>query len=351
MKFGLFLSVLFLSFSSLIIPLNLWGSDDSKKDKEVVSSSKDIWIAHIVRRKNIDIIPFLEFPKMIVPIMLVPKDGVLQPTIQLKGLLKLNQWSLIIDGNVILQANDKRDFNIHLFVYGRINEFRVTAIGPQGEHITERVFIFVPQAKEFLKVSPWNAIMLSGGLAAFGYYQSNFGVYKALVSALTIKYVPLEGESPWLWSGQLNMTLQTFSSTPVRRGPQLIEGKFNGTYRLPQAYDLRMSEQIIFGMNYLTMISNDSPFGFENLLAPEFGWRFRWKNDNFTYYVGDFRFLTLGNNILKQRGIEFSGAINWNLKNMHNVELGIRYSGFTYQATPAIEVKTDYISLNLGYSL
>ncbi len=339
-------------------PSHSYGQEQTKVqelspplEKQEVPSK--VWLAHILRQKKSGpTIPFLNFKTQKVPVTLVPKNGTLQAMISLEGLLERVGWSLSLEPRVqLLEEKGRRDFSIHLFITSRINEFTLIVKNSKGEELKEKVFVFAPEANEYLQVSPWNSVMLSAGVAGLGYYQTDFGVYRALVTLLSLRYAPLEGESPWSWGAQLDMTLQTLNSTPVRRSPQLIEAKLSGAFRLDPHFDARLSEQILFGINYLTMLSNDSPFGFSNLLAPELGWRSRWKHNNANYFVGDFRFLALSSNFLKYRGFEVGGAWNRTLQNLHNIELGFSYSGFVYQADSKIEVRSDLLSLKIGYSL
>lgn len=327
-------------------------NENSEKQDEGHRQSK-IWLAHILRQKKTGTtIPFLEFKKTQVPVTLIPKDGVLLPTVEINGTLLQNEWRIEFGDQVPLNDfKGKRDFTLHLFITGRINEFTLNAVSVRGESIQEKIFLFAPQSSEYLQVSPWNAVTILGGVAGFGYYQSDYGIYKALMSQMSVRYAPLEGERPWSWAAKLDMTLQTLNASPVEGGPQLISAKLNGTYRIEPKYDLRLSEQILFGINYLTMLSNNSTFGFSNLIAPEIGWRLRWKRDNANYLVGDFRLLTLSTDILKQRGFELSGTWSHTLSNMHNIEFGIDYYGVVFKSNYKTEIRTDVFTLQFGYSL
>lgn len=251
-----------------------------------------VWIAYLLRQKRTGkIIPNLNFKNKTVPVSLIPKNGILQPMIAIEGFFDKHGWELNFGTETLLVPKEgSREFTLHFFITDRLNEFVLTAKGPGGEVIQEKVFIYAPQANEYLHVSPWNALMLSAGIAGMGYYQSNYGIYESLMTNLSLRYMPLEGESPWNWAAQLDMTLQTLWSKPLKSSPQLIEGKLIGSYRLDSHFDVRLTEQILFGSNYLTMLANDSPFGFSNLVAPELGWRLLWKEDRVNSFVGDVRF-------------------------------------------------------------
>lgn len=334
-----------------------WGETPSNAPPETqveeTKSNDQIWIAHILRQiKNEENIPFLEFKLRKVPISLVPQDGILQPMIMVEGTLEKIGWSLSVEQKkVLLEETGKRNFQLPLFIKGRVNEFTLVAQNSKNEILREKIFIFAPHASEYIKVSPWNAVMLSLGLAGLSYYQSDFGIYQSIATLVSARYAPLEGENPWSWATQLEMTIQTLTSKPIRKSPQLIEGKLSGAYRLIPKYDPRLSEQILFGASYLTMLSNGSPFGFANLLAPELGWRFRWKKDSANFLVGDLRFLFLSTNIFKERGFEIGASWSHALKNLHNIEYGFSYSSLVYQPESEIEVNSDLLIFKIGYSL
>jgi len=341
--------------SIVIFSLQSAFSQESTKENEVgiKKSMTKVWTAYILRQKKTgQIIQVLEFKSLQFPIALIPKDGGLVPMVEIKGTLREQGWKLEVDHEtMILDFEGSREFAIPLYITGRLNILKMKAISQKNEIIEENLFIFAPQSEEFVKASPWNAVMVSLGIAGLGYYQSDYGVYKALVSLLSLRYAPLEGENPLFWAAQVDMTMQTFTSTPVKRGPQLIEGSLSATYRLESSYDPRLSEQILVGGKYLTMISNDSPFGFSNLMSPELGWRLRWKEDNANYFGGEIKFTALGSDLVKNRGLGAGWTWNRALKNNHNFELGINYSGFIYQANKNIEVRSDLLSIKLGYSL
>lgn len=321
--------------------------------KEIKPTMGKSWVAYILRQKKSgNIIPFIEFKTLQVPITLTPKDGGLSPIIEIRGTLREPGWKLEVDKErMLVDYGDERDFTIPLYITGRLNIFKLKAIHQEGKHIEETLFIFAPNSEEYIKASAWNSVMVSLGVAGFGYYQTTFGVYKSIVSLLSLRYSPLEVENPLSWFAQLNMTMQTLYSTPVKRGPQLIEGNLSATYRLKSNYDPRLSEQILVGAKYVTMISNDSPFGFSNLISPELAWRLRWKEDNTNYFGGELRLSVLSQDIQKNRGLGAGWFWNRALKNNHNLELGINYSGIVYQADQINEVRTDLFSIKLGYSM
>jgi hypothetical protein len=316
---------------------------------------KTLWVAHILRRKSNDaIIKELDFPDLRVPVMLVAKDGDLRPTVAIKGKFDRPGWKLILqDENAVNFAPDSAAFTIYAYLKGRINVVLLNAVGPQGEKETESVYIYAPEAMEFHVVSAWDQILLSAGGSFLSYAQAGYGEYQALSALLSARYI-----SPERWKSRFgllagaDMTVLTAVSSPIDRGPQILEGKVDLTYLLKQDAAKRWRTLVLAGGSYLTMFSYGSPFGFSNLFAPELGIRSRYNVNPQASWIGEARFVALAPpGTFNQLGLNLGLAWSKLVSDSHRVELGLQYSAYVYEPEPSYPIRVNQLSLKLGLSI
>jgi hypothetical protein len=311
------------------------------------------WVAHLLRRKkNIAQIHNLEFLKTQFPVTLSVVEGTLRPVVEIHGRYERPGWELLDPAGRALTNPQQKEFSFFAFLNGRINNFQISARGPSGALESEDIYLFAPDAQEFRMDSPWSSLVLSLGFAGFSYYQTGFGDYKSATGAVSARFSPQLPDSRWGFYTSLDMTVFTLYSSPVTRSPQLIEGKLDGTMTLNPDSEGRWTWSALLGGNYLTLLSNGSPFGFANLVAPEFGVRVRFAKNTLTSVVGDLRYIPLSNwPNFSQHGVDCSLIYSRTLINLHTLEASLGYSAFSYEANSSTVVKTLLGTFKIGYSL
>jgi hypothetical protein len=316
---------------------------------------KTVWVAHILRRKTSDLlIKNLEFPDNRVPVFLVAKDEGLRPTVSIHGKFDRPGWKLVLQDNIPVSFDaTPGEFTIYAHLRSRISEVLLTAVGPAGEKEIEHVYVYAPEAMEFQVVSAWDQILLSAGVSFLSYAQAGFGEYQSISGLLSARY-----SSPENWKSRFGLlasgdvTVFTAASSPVDRGPQILEGKLDISFLLKPDPTKRWRSQIFAGGSYLTMLSYGSPFGFSDLIAPEFGMRSRYTVNPQAAWIGEARFVALAPpGSFDQLGCNLSIAWSKFVSDSHRLELGFQYTGYIYEPEPSVAIHLHQFALKLGLSI
>ncbi|MDR3608230.1 MAG: hypothetical protein P4M08_12740 [Oligoflexia bacterium] len=298
----------------------------------------------------------LTFAESEVPISLRPQGDKLRPLIAVHGHFRRPGWALYAGKVLLVPAGpadaNRADFSLYLYLKDRYDTATFTARGPKGETETEQIIVLSPDAQEFSIRPGWGELVFSIGATSFYYYQTQYGNFSSHTGLLQLAYTTPDWRSNFGLLAKVQTTLLTFSSSPSGLGPQLIEGKLDGSYKLRPLLKKKLELKALLGVSYLSMLSNGSPFGFANLLAGEAGVSATYSLGPRSGLIGDFRYIPLSGIIsFSQCGVDMDFGWTRTLQNRHRVEIGLGYFGYAYQPNTTTVVRASTLSLRLGYSI
>lgn len=325
-----------------------WGEEKPKP----IPIKKMSWVAHVLRQNDGTQIPELEVIQKILPVVLVPHKTDLRPLVEVKVKFDKKNWELFTpDGKPAKKGSNENEFVVFAFLNSQISELAFTIKGPDGENQTEVIYLFAPEVQEFQVVSPWNALSGSLGYTALTYQQTRFGVLALRGGVIGVDYITKEKSSRYGFMGHLDMTIFTFKSDPVPSNPQLVDGRLLLTYRLPYREHTRWRYKGLFGVGYLMMSSNGSPFGFSGLYYPDLALRAQHYLSTQSSFIYEFRFVPLeGVSLSDQRGLHASWTWSKTLKSLRRRDLSIKYSNTRFTSDGQF-IGVELLGVSLGYSL
>lgn len=306
------------------------------------------WSAELVREGAP--IPGLILIETNIPVTLVPNGGRLRPMIEIRVHYDSPGWVLFAQRTPIAPDNIPNEFTIFAFLKAKITEVTLTGVSPKGEMVSEKILVLAPKAEELPLTGSWGEGMAGVGFASFRYTQTGFGAFVSKTAILTLAYTSPRWTSPLGLYAGAHMTMVTFSATPVNEGPQLLEAKLDATYLLNANPSDRYQNKVILGINYLTMFSNGSQFGFSNLFTPEMGFQAKYSITPSTSIMGEARYAPAGNSLnFAQRGLDLDVSICKALKALNRIELAAYYTNFAYTPSGGQSVTASLFSVQLGY--
>ncbi len=338
--------------------LSAWAADlpDATRPDTASDTQPTSWKAQLRVKKPPagSRITGLTFSSSEVPISLRPQGDKLRPLIEIHGHFRRKGWALYV-GNLELisaKATGERDFALFLYLRDRIDTATLRALGPGGATETEQIVLLSPDAQEFDIRPRWGELVVSAGIGFLYYYQSQYGNFGSRTGLLSLSYTNPSWQSRFGLLAKAETTILTLSSSPSGLGPQLIHAKLDGSYRFDPVLKKRLELKALLGASYLTMLSNGSPFGFANLLAPEIGVSAVYPLGPKSDWVGDFRYIPLSGIIsFSQCGVDLVLGWTHTLSNRHRVELDLGYFDYAYKPDAATVVRAGALSLRFGYSI
>lgn len=343
---------IFVTMTTSLLSSAAAAAPATEKEAPKEKTKKASWVAHILRQRSESGIQNLSFETERVPVVLVAKNESLRPLVQLKGTYLRDGWQIFAQENKPLtMAEDKKTFTIFAYLNSQVNEVALTAKGPDGAIEREVIYLFAPEAQEFQIVSGWDSIMVSLGIANFSYSQTNFGTFTSTTGVVGVTYLSPEKSSRWGYYGNGDITVLTLDSSPISANPQVISARGDFTYRLPIYETSQWRTRAAAGLYYITMQSNGSPFGFENLFAPDIGVRSQYFKNQRESYVIDFHYVPMESGIFgKQRAFQLGGYWNRTSASLKQWQLGLNYSSSHFESSDQ-NIEVDMLTLSLGYSI
>lgn len=317
------------------------------------STQPTAWLAHIIRPKKDGSIDDLTLPETQLPIVMVRSGQRFRPMIEVPLSFDRPGWSLLIQGTIpVTPTTTPGKHKIFAYMNGKINEMLLVARSPTGESLSERIYIYAPEAQEFNVVSPWDAVKLTVGSTYLAYKQTGFNDFYSWSGLLSAQIHSPEEGARFGFLGELSMTALTVASNQGKYGPQMGHGVLDGIYFFPWVTNSLWRLQAVAGVNYLTMFSNGAPFGFNNLIAPDLGLRTRYILDGKSDIISEFRFIPMSTSLnLNERGLTLSISKSWILPNLHRGELGIKFDELQYKPVPLESVSLRTLSFVISYGL
>jgi hypothetical protein len=288
-----------------------------------------------------------------VPVSLKQNNGKLRPLVAIHGHFKRPGWKLFARKVPLLgKLADPTEFTLFLYMTARSSEITLVAEGPKGETENEDLVVTSPDAQEYRIGSQWGELVAFLGASIFSYNQTVLGDYVSKTGLLSFYYTTPK----WEWRlgaySDMKATLWTVSATDSGYAPQLIQGKADATWYLNNNPHELVETSLILGVSYLTLLSNGSPFGFSNLIAPEIGLRSYYPLGFESGLIGDFRYAPINGFLgFTDHGWDLTLAWTTRLANLHRVEIDLCISRLSYHPDDATVVSPNLYSLRFGFSI
>jgi hypothetical protein len=314
---------------------------------------KPVWTAHILREKDANLrLPDLYIHEAKVPIMLVAREGGFRSLVDVRGRFNRPGWMLYVGKEPVRITTPEGDFSVPSYVFGKVSEVAFTAVGPNKQTSTERVFIYAPEAKEFKQVSPFDAILIGIGGGFLHYSQTGSVYFKSLTGLVYGKLNWPNTEAKYSVLVGAEATGVTLAAAPIEVGPQLVRGKVDFVYRRPKNSLSRWRMEYLLGLSYLTMISNGSPFGFSNLIAFQGGVRAHYTAGPKTSITLEARYIPIKEPFgFENKGMDLEFTWSRILPNVHRFDLGFSYYNFNYHPEDGTRINTGLLVYRVGYGI
>lgn len=329
------------------------GRVEIRRDSIGQELQSSIWAAHVLRRTPKDkAILGLHFPDRQIPVMMVAKSQRLRPVVEVRGTFQRPGWRLFVQGeNPVYATSNSSEFVFYAHLNGPLSAVDLVSRGPEGtEPQVEQIFIYAPQIRDLKVISAWNETMLSVGIAALQFTQSRLGDYSSVNGLFSARYLtPDRSENRWGLALGLDATVFTLVSIPARNAPQFLQMSADLTYTLQASHEFRT--QALAGVHYMSLLANGSPYGFNNLVAPEWGVRVGWTKSPTSAWVLDLRMTSIKGLIdFSRRGVDVQ--IGWNrlLENLHRFEIGLGLNSLIFESTNGAVIQNSLGSVKFGYS-
>ena len=330
----------------------------NKVQPEIVEKSqRALWFAHALRDKeenrglkNLE----LKFKKL--PVFLVPTADSLRPLIQLRVLYNLKDWSLfdgekfpltkVSDGD----DDEEKEYVVYAFLNSRVSTVQLYALGPEDELREEKIYIFAPEAREFKTSSVFDSVVFSTGYSYLAYTQSSFGTFVADSVFLGLNYESPDKGGKWGIYTDLNATVVTLESSPVREPSNYLEAYAGGSYKPEFMQRLKMRSKLRFGLTNANFFTFGRDFGFTGLVGPSFGL----KSDYFINGTSSFSVDLMVSvydftDFTKERGFKLGGSYQINLKNLRKAQFSIEYSNTEFTSNFE-NIVVDFLAFKAGLS-
>ena len=325
----------------------------SETDVTQLAPQKTSWIAQVLRTHAPGgRIPELEFNDLYVPVVLFAEKGKLVPYIELKGQITGNgNQLLLVEGNGVRPLSSQGKVSLSFFLHAVLNEVQLKIIRSDGSEQVERVLIAAPGVQEYSIGNQWGRLKFSLGWGNFDYHQTKLGEFASLTGLVSVDYLWKVKGTHWSYYADLDLTAWTLSSSPTNHAPQILRVQAQELYSF-FPFSPKFTCAPFLGIQYLTLFSNGSPFGFSNLFAPELGvkTRYQWNPEN-TVGLG-FTYIPL-DSLTSFAKISTDVYLTWSrvLRNKHVLELGIGNWSQSFSGGATTDVKAAFNSFRLGYSI
>ncbi len=342
-----------LFFFWVAVHSRVWAEPQAGSSDSGSALRKTTWRAQILRGRESQI-QGLTFVESTIPVVLVLKEEVLRPAVELVGYYSRPGWRLVAQGYSLLgKMPDETEFKFFTYLNSALNQLTLVAWGPSDQKEEEQVMILSPEAKEFRISPPWGESVISLGAGSFSYFQSDYGYFSSLPLLLHVNYSTPRWKLPVGIYTALQSTILTTQSNPKDLSPQIVSGNLDLTYRFRPKLSSPYRWNVLAGGSYLTLISNASPFGFANLLAFEFGAFVDYVISTESSWVARLHYSPLGSlTDFSQHGIQFRLGWTTTLSNFHRIELLISLLNYHFlQSDQVTKVQSNIWGLTLGYAL
>ncbi len=325
--------------------------------EEIIKPPSLLAKGHLLRQKDQSaMIKNLSFNAAELVVSMASHSNAIKPYVEIDGIYKRPGWQLSFGEMELVPPispmGRKPDpkFTIFAYLNGPTSEIRLTAIGPNGETETERVFVYAPHAQVFKIQSPWNRLSLSLGIAQYNYSQTGTGSFASVMGFFSAQYdSPRTWGGRWGWQARAGMTALTLKASPFKNDPQVLEAKADLLYSKDPEGDPAKLDQFIIGMSYMTMFENGSIFGIRNLIAPEIGYIHLIPQTARSAYSLEARYVAIDTNLVNH-GVNIDFFYNWILDNGHRSRLGLGISEVDYEPIPNTRVLIRLISGQWTYT-
>jgi hypothetical protein len=345
---------LFFLIAILVVmqPVCSLAQSEQEKVKTQAPPKKMSWVAHILRQKEKEQIPEIQVKPEVLPVYLVPHKDDLRPLVEVIFVTTNDKNDYFTAGDRPIKKRAPNEYSVFAFLNSQISELLIVSRNrDSGEKKEEIVYIFAPESQEFQVVSPWSALSASAGLAFLTYDQSLYGVLQMRSAVVSLQYLSPETNSRWGIASQIDLTVATYSSKPIDVNPQLIQGEMLASYRLRVNEASRWRHSLLLGMNYLSLESNGSQFGFSALISPSIGWKSKQYLTTTSSLIYEARINTYEDfSLFTRRGAQVSATWSQQLKSLRRRDVSIGYMSSKFQSNQR-DVSVDFLTFKLGFSI
>ena len=294
----------------------------------------------------------LELAQPSFPITFSQKSGKLKPFIQIKGTLNVPGTKLYVeDQNKRYPIVANPQFLLSVFLNSAENELKLLVELPDGTQEKEKLTIIAPKVQEIRFTNSWGKFNLYLGSANLKYSQTRYGEFASTNMMLGFAYQSEPIFKVFQFHTTLDATFWTLHATPVNSSPQMLRANVFGTFSAA-SNSKKIHYKPLLGIQYLTIISNASQFGFSSLISPEIGLNATYDLNPKELILFHFIYIPLGSFLsTSEIGYDFSVGYSRLLENRHYIEFILGNTNDRYQATQISTVSAGYLYFKIGYSI
>ena len=304
----------------------------SEQEKEVYKSKQALWVAHILRDRSAINLKELSLDVDKLPVYLVPQGENFRPMVKLK--LKYNKpgWKLFLsDKDPVKATGVEGEYVVYAYLRSRISTLFITAVGPNNERVSETFYMFAPEAREFKMVSLFDSMFFTLGHSYMIYRQTSFGTFVSQALLVGAKYFTPEKGYRLGYFGEANLTLFTYTSSPIKENPQFFEARGGLSYLVNFTKNPKLRSRLTLGAGTINLFSLGAPFGFSGLYGLNLGLRTEFyksakRSFGAEVYITPYDF----SDPLSERTAKFSFDITDNLNNLRRIQYGLSYSSHKF---------------------
>jgi hypothetical protein len=288
-------------------------------------------------------------------VTLLPKNGKLRPSVEVRGSFDHPGWALFIGKTRLIapQTSGNQNFSVVAYLNGRTSDVTWTAKGPKGEEVIEKIVLLAPEAQEFRIGPQWGEASVFLGLASFHFFQTQFGSYDSSAGLFAVRYDTTKGVSPYGLTADIDLTYFTLVSKPAKYTPTTLAASVDATYRPSWNFkDGSIQPTFQVGLHYASMLANGFPYGFSNLIAPEFGLRVMVDVTPERSWLYQVRYVPIAG-IFSLSEADLDLTVGWitTLENHHRVEVDLGYWKLGYKPEPSTVITNRLLYIRVGYSI
>ena len=264
-------------------------------------------------------------------------------------------WTLYFGQKILSDSADvAKPITVPIYLKKELSLFSLRAVGPNGEVEVQNIYLKSQDGLERLKNrKEWDNVLLKLGLGMIDYYQEGSGAYKSIGTVFSAEYA----SAPQYWSGfgfysKLSLNALPVWESPVKSGGQFLSLIGSGSYFFKTDEHDVIRHQLIFGGNYFQLFANSSPFGFNNLMTPHFGYRMHYFLESQNTVIVDAKYIAFGlPTQFKNFGISINSAYSFKTEKLNRMEIGFDFIYFQYLTPDNKKVKMNTMGLTFGYAL
>ncbi len=308
-------------------------SEKKTVEPEALKTKQALWVAHILRDKQAPSrLPELKLSQVQLPVYLVPQGESFRPMVKMKLDYNKPGWQLFLsDKEPVRRLDAEGTHVVYAYLRSRISTLFLTSVGPENEVQTETFYLFAPEAREFKMVSLFDSVFFSIGHSYLIYRQTSFGTFVSQAMLVGVKYITPEKGRKIGYFADANLTLFTYSSSPVDENPQFFDARAGASLLVKLTKNPKYRSRLTFGASTINLFSLGSSFGFSGLYGANFGLRtelYRSAKDSYSaeLQITPYDF----SDPFGERTIKLNLDWTKNLNNLRRLQYGLSYASHKF---------------------